>query len=562
MNIRCLRFIICICGIAFTSTAIAKESPIAVCENTFDYAASHMSTPDLYDFWDSFKSDQQRKEYLNSFAASNNYGEKAALIRLFYHPTFQYNYPEIFNQRRCIIDIIKDLKGKTQYSFGDYLLLNQLCHLEPDLLQSDLLSLARGIDKTPVIWDVNTSNLIGQTFIYTENDYTTLFLAEFFGFDWFEDTQLPSWLGELYCISALGNSISDDIILGEINKLDELFNLHKKNLDRWKKARANLLGQENEAVWTDRCNVSEGISQILLSLRYCGKRSAKALPLLYSILDYQFSQKDSLLQDYETSLAIISINPDDQKAIARLFPFCSDGDKYQKLSEFEYPSAIIHSYDAKYQGELLNNKLFCRTLEQLRTDNKLSFSNYLRIYGVPTLTLEQYRKIRQELFEYSKNNPEDVSSSAVAEFLLSQRQKHAEVKSDVTKLLDFYWNNIVSVPDNDIKTKTIPSSESEYPDLVRMDFLIYVCLSIFTSEETVDYVVNNLSKKNASLLINRFEIQIQSGECPYDGLPIAFNKKRTLELFRNKFQEYPENGSELILFKDFLKSFEGHDLRQ
>ena len=103
-----------------------------------------------------------------------------------------------------------------------------------------------------------------------------------------------------------------------------------------------------------------------------------------------------------------------------------------------------------------------------------------------------------------------------------------------------------------IKTMEIPVSENEYPDLVMADLCIRICLSVFTPEETVDYIVSRLDKKNAALLLSRFAIQIQSGVCEYDSAPIAFNKKRTIQLFQNRLKEYPENASGYILFKGFV----------
>ena len=89
--------------------------------------------------------------------------------------------------------------------------------------------------------------------------------------------------------------------------------------------------------------------------------------------------------------------------------------------------------------------------------------------------------------------------------------------------------------------------------MVLIDLCIQSCLSFFTPEEVVNYLINHLDKKNAELLLSRFKIQIQSGIGNYDLLPITFNKKGTLQLFYKRLEKYPKNTPEYILFKDFLE---------
>ena len=517
-----------------------------------------MSASELYDFWESFDSDSDREMYLNSWADSETFCQKAVLIKLFYHPVFRYNYPELFKQRQCIIQIINELKRKAQFDITDFYILNQLCHLEPDVLKPELLSLARKIGNSPTVWE-NKKSQFELEFLFKHSVLTDHYFSEFFGYDWIESPYLPSWLGELHCISALGSDVSDDVIVREIRKLEELFSNLKKNYDLWTAARANELEQENEAVWNEFCHVYDGISQILRSLRYCGKRSSQALPVLYSMLNFDYQKsvekpyRETLLDKSELGLTIISINPDDSKAVVRVFPFCLE-DNYKQLTESDFPldnfpDCLLFS---DYRGELLNNRLFCRVLERLRKDNKISFSDYLEFFCYSRITSEQYTEFIQQVKDILKKEPQSISPFVVGDFLMSQRQK-PEVKSDLTAILEYYWDNNISTPDNVIKTMEIPVSENEYPDLVMADLCIRICLSIFTPEETVDYIVSRLDKKNAALLLSRFAIQIQSGVCEYDSAPIAFNKKRTIQLFQNRLKEYPENASGYILFKGFVE---------
>ena len=546
--------------ISLFSSALANEplSPMELCKETFSSSSGQMSASELYDFWESFDSDSDREMYLNSWADSETFCQKAVLIKLFYHPVFRYNYPELFKQRQCIIQIINELKRKAQFDITDFYILNQLCHLEPDVLKPELLSLARKIGNSPTVWE-NKKSQFELEFLFKHSVLTDHYFSEFFGYDWIESPYLPSWLGELHCISALGSDVSDDVIVREIRKLEELFSNLKKNYDLWTAARANELEQENEAVWNEFCHVYDGISQILRSLRYCGKRSSQALPVLYSMLNFDYQKsvekpyRETLLDKSELGLTIISINPDDSKAVVRVFPFCLE-DNYKQLTESDFPldnfpDCLLFS---DYRGELLNNRLFCRVLERLRKDNKISFSDYLEFFCYSRITSEQYTEFIQQVKDILKKEPQSISPFVVGDFLMSQRQK-PEVKSDLTAILEYYWDNNISTPDNVIKTMEIPVSENEYPDLVMADLCIRICLSIFTPEETVDYIVSRLDKKNAALLLSRFAIQIQSGVCEYDSAPIAFNKKRTIQLFQNRLKEYPENASGYILFKGFVE---------
>ena len=546
--------------ISLFSSTFANEplSPMELCKETFSSSSGQMSASELYDFWESFDSDSDREKYLNSWATSETFCQKAVSIKLFYHPVFRYNYPELFKQRQCIIQIINELKRKAQFDITDFYILNQLCHLEPDVLKPELLSLVRKIGNSPTVWE-NKKSQFELEFLFKHSVLTDQYFSEFFGYDWIESDCLPSWLGELHCISALGADVSDDVIVREIRKLEELFSNLKKNYDLWTAARANELGQENETVWNEYCYVYDGISQILRSLRYCGKRSSQALPVLYSMLDFDYQKsvekptRETLLDKSDLGLTIISINPDDPKAIVRVFPFCLE-DNYKQLTELDFPlddfSYCLRFLD--YSGELLNNKLFCRVLERLRKDNIISFSDYLEFFCYSCITSEQYTEFIQQIKDILKKEPQSISPFAIGDFLISQRQK-PEVKSDLIAILEYYWDNKISTPDNVIKTMEIPSSENEYPDLIMADLCIRTCLFIFTPEETVDYIVSRLDKKNAALLLSRFAIQIQSGVCEYDSAPIAFNKKRTIQLFQNRLKEYPENASGYILFKGFAE---------
>ena len=529
-----------------------------LCKETFDSSSGQMSASELYDFWESFDSDSDREKYLNSWAKSETFCHKAVLIKLFYHPVFRCNYPELFKQRQCIVQIINELTRKAQFDITDFYILNQLCHLEPDVLKPELLNLVRKIENIPTVWEYKKSQF-EVDFLFEHSDLTELYFSEFFGCDWIESDCLPSWLGELHCISALGADVSDDVIAREIRKLEELFSTLKKNYDLWTAARANELGQENEAVWNEFCYVYDGISQILRSLRYCGKRSSQALPILYSMLDFDYQKSvekphlAALLDKFELALTIISINPDDSKAIVSAFPFCLE-DNYKQLTESDFP--LDNFPDClpfpDYRGELLNNKLFCHVLERLRKDNKISCSDYLEFFSYSRITSEQYAKIIQQVKYLYKKDPQSVSPFAIGDFLMSQRQKW-EVKSDLIAILEYYWDNNISTPDNVIKTMEIPSSENEYPDLIMADLCVRTCLFVFTPEETVDYIVSRLDKKNAALLLSRFAMQIQSGVCEYDQMPIAFNKKRTIQLFQNRLKEYPKNAPEYTLLKGFVE---------
>ena len=529
-----------------------------LCKETFDSSSGQMSASELYDFWESFDSDSDREKYLNSWAKSETFCHKAVLIKLFYHPVFRCNYPELFKQRQCIVQIINELTRKAQFDITDFYILNQLCHLEPDVLKPELLNLVRKIENIPTVWEYKKSQF-EVDFLFEHSDLTELYFSEFFGCDWIESDCLPSWLGELHCISALGADVSDDVIAREIRKLEELFSTLKKNYDLWTAARANELGQENEAVWNEFCYVYDGISQILRSLRYCGKRSSQALPILYSMLDFDYQKSvekphlAALLDKFELALTIISINPDDSKAIVSAFPFCLE-DNYKQLTESDFP--LDNFPDClpfpDYRGELLNNKLFCHVLERLRKDNKISCSDYLEFFSYSRITSEQYAKIIQQVKNLYKKDPQSVSPFAIGDFLMSQRQKW-EVKSDLIAILEYYWDNNISTPDNVIKTMEIPSSENEYPDLIMADLCVRTCLFVFTPEETVDYIVSRLDKKNAALLLSRFAMQIQSGVCEYDQMPIAFNKKRTIQLFQNRLKEYPKNAPEYTLLKGFVE---------
>ena len=529
-----------------------------LCKETFDSSSGQMSASELYDFWESFDSDSDREKYLNSWAKSETFCHKAVLIKLFYHPVFRCNYPELFKQRQCIVQIINELTRKAQFDITDFYILNQLCHLEPDVLKPELLNLVRKIENIPTVWEYKKSQF-EVDFLFEHSDLTELYFSEFFGCDWIESDCLPSWLGELHCISALGADVSDDVIAREIRKLEELFSTLKKNYDLWTAARANELGQENEAVWNEFCYVYDGISQILRSLRYCGKRSSQALPILYSMLDFDYQKSvekphlAALLDKFELALTIISINPDDPKAIVSAFPFCLE-DNYKQLTESDFP--LDNFPDClpfpDYRGELLNNKLFCHVLERLRKDNKISCSDYLEFFSYSRITSEQYAKIIQQVKYLYKKDPQSVSPFAIGDFLMSQRQKW-EVKSDLIAILEYYWDNNISTPDNVIKTMEIPSSENEYPDLIMADLCVRTCLFVFTPEETVDYIVSRLDKKNAALLLSRFAMQIQSGVCEYDQMPIAFNKKRTIQLFQNRLKEYPKNSPEYTLLKGFVE---------
>ena len=546
--------------ISLFSSAVANEplSPMELCKETFYSSSGQMSASELYDFWESFDSDSDREKYLNSWATSETFCQKAVLIKLFYHPVFRYNYPELFKQRQCIIQIINELKRKAQFDITDFYILNQLCHLEPDVLKPELLSLTRKIGNIPTVWEYKKSQF-ELKLLFEHSVLTDQYFSEFFGYDWIESPCLPSWLGELHCISALGSDVSDDVIAREIRKLEELYSNLKKNYDLWTAARANELGQENEAVWNEYCHVYDGISLILSSLRYCGKRSSQALPILYSMLDFDYQKsvekppRETLLDKSDLGLTIISINPDDPKAIVRAFPFCLE-DNYRQLTESDFP--LDNFPDclpvSDYRGELLNNKLFCRVLERLRKDNKISFSEYLEYFCYSRITSEQYAEIIQQVKAILKKEPQSISPFAIGDFLMSQRQK-TEVKSDLIEILEYYWDNNISTPDNVIKTMEIPSSENEYPDLIMVDLCIRTCLFVFTPEQTVDYIVSRLDKKNAALLLSRFAMQIQSGVCEYDSAPIAFNKKRTIQLFQNRLKEYPENASGYILFKGFVE---------
>ncbi len=546
--------------ISLFSLAFANEplSPMELCKETFYSSSGQMSASELYVFWESFDSDSDREKYLNSWAKSETFCQKAVLIKLFYHPVFRCNYPELFKQRQCIIQIINELKRKAQFDITDFYILNQLCHLEPDVLKPELLNLVRKIDNIPTVWEYKKSQFEVE-FLFEHSVLTDLYFSEFFGCDWIERSCLPSWLGELHCISALGADVSDDVIAREIRKLEELFSNLKKNYDLWTAARANELGQENEAVWNEFCYVYDGISQILRSLRYCGKRSSQALPILYSMLDFDYQKSvekphlAALLDNSELGLTIISINPDDSKAIARAFPFCLE-DNYKQLTESDFP--LDNFPDSlpfsDYRGELLNNRLFCHVLERLRKDNKISCSDYLEFFSYSRITSEMYAKIIQQVKNLYKKEPQSVSPFAIGDFLMSQRQK-PEVKSDLIAILEYYWDNNISTPDNVIKSMEIPSSENEYPDLIMADLCIRTCLFVFTPEETVDYIVSRLDKKNAALLLSRFAMQIQSGVCEYDQMPIAFNKKRTIQLFQNRLKEYPMNAPEYILLKGFVE---------
>ena len=546
--------------ISLFSSAFANEplSPMELCKETFYSSSGQMSASELYDFWESFDSDSDREKYLNSWAKSETFCQKAVLIKLFYHPVFRYNYPELFKQRQCIIQIINELKRKAQYDITDFYILNQLCHLEPDVLKPELLNLVRKIENIPTVWEYKKSQFEVE-FLFEHSVLTDLYFSEFFGCDWIEISCLPSWLGELHCISALGADVSDDVIVREIRKLEELFSNLKKNYDLWTAARANELGQENESVWNEFCYVYDGISQILRSLRYCGKRSSQALPILYSMLDFDYQKSvekphlAALLDNSELGLTIISINPDDPKAIVRAFPFCLE-DNYKQLTESDFPldnfpDCLLFS---DYRGELLNNRLFCHVLERLQKDNKISCSDYLVNFSYSRITSEMYAKIIQQVKYFYKKDPPSISPFAIGDFLMSQRQK-PEVKSDLIAILEYYWDNNISTPDNVIKTMEIPSSENEYPDLIMADLCIRTCLFVFTPEETVDYIVSRLDKKNAALLLSRFAMQIQSGVCEYDQMPIAFNKKRTIQLFQNRLKEYPKNAPEYILLKGFVE---------
>ena len=529
-----------------------------LCKETFDSSSGQMSASELYDFWESFDSDSDREKYLNSWAKSETFCHKAVLIKLFYHPVFRCNYPELFKQRQCIVQIINELTRKAQFDITDFYILNQLCHLEPDVLKPELLNLVRKIENIPTVWEYKKSQF-EVDFLFEHSDLTELYFSEFFSCDWIESDCLPSWLGELHCISALGADVSDDVIAREIRKLEELFSTLKKNYDLWTAARANELGQENEAVWNEFCYVYDGISQILRSLRYCGKRSSQALPILYSMLDFDYQKSvekphlAALLDKFELALTIISINPDDSKAIVSAFPFCLE-DNYKQLTESDFP--LDNFPDClpfpDYRGELLNNKLFCHVLERLRKDNKISCSDYLEFFSYSRITSEQYAKIIQQIKNLYKKDPQSVSPFAIGDFLMSQRQKW-EVKSDLIAILEYYWDNNISTPDNVIKTMEIPSSENEYPDLIMADLCVRTCLFVFTPEETVDYIVSRLDKKNAALLLSRFAMQIQSGVCEYDQMPIAFNKKRTIQLFQNRLKEYPKNAPEYTLLKGFVE---------
>ncbi|MBR5161029.1 MAG: hypothetical protein IKW80_05330 [Thermoguttaceae bacterium] len=546
--------------ISLFSSAVANEplSPMELCKETFYSSSGQMSASELYDFWESFDSDSDREKYLNSWAKSETFCQKAVLIKLFYYPVFRYNYPELFKQRQCIIQIINELKRKAQFDITDFYILNQLCHLEPDVLKPELLSLTRKIGNIPTVWEYKKSQF-ELKLLFEHSVLTDQYFSEFFGYDWIESPCLPSWLGELHCISALGSDVSDDVIAREIRKLEELYSNLKKNYDLWTAARANELGQENEAVWNEYCHVYDGISLILSSLRYCGKRSSQALPILYSMLDFDYQKsvekppRETLLDKSDLGLTIISINPDDPKAIVRAFPFCLE-DNYRQLTESDFP--LDNFPDclpvSDYRGELLNNKLFCRVLERLRKDNKISFSEYLEYFCYSRITSEQYAEIIQQVKAILKKEPQSISPFAIGDFLMSQRQK-TEVKSDLIEILEYYWDNNISTPDNVIKTMEIPSSENEYPDLIMVDLCIRTCLFVFTPEQTVDYIVSRLDKKNAALLLSRFAMQIQSGVCEYDSAPIAFNKKRTIQLFQNRLKEYPENASGYILFKGFVE---------
>ncbi|MBR6437039.1 MAG: hypothetical protein IKS45_11070 [Thermoguttaceae bacterium] len=546
--------------ISLFSSAVANEplSPMELCKETFYSSSGQMSASELYDFWESFDSDSDREKYLNSWAKSETFCQKAVLIKLFYYPVFRYNYPELFKQRQCIIQIINELKRKAQFDITDFYILNQLCHLEPDVLKPELLSLTRKIGNIPTVWEYKKSQF-ELKLLFEHSVLTDQYFSEFFGYDWIESPCLPSWLGELHCISALGSDVSDDVIAREIRKLEELYSNLKKNYDLWTAARANELGQENEAVWNEYCHVYDGISLILSYLRYSGKRSSQALPILYSMLDFDYQKsvekppRETLLDKSDLGLTIISINPDDPKAIVRAFPFCLE-DNYRQLTESDFP--LDNFPDclpvSDYRGELLNNKLFCRVLERLRKDNKISFSEYLEYFCYSRITSEQYAEIIQQVKAILKKEPQSISPFAIGDFLMSQRQK-TEVKSDLIEILEYYWDNNISTPDNVIKTMEIPSSENEYPDLIMVDLCIRTCLFVFTPEQTVDYIVSRLDKKNAALLLSRFAMQIQSGVCEYDSAPIAFNKKRTIQLFQNRLKEYPENASGYILFKGFVE---------
>ena len=546
--------------ISLFSSAFANEplSPMELCKETFSSSSGQMSSSELYDFWESFDSDSDREQYLNSWAKSETFCQKAVLVKLFYHPVFRYNYPELFKQRQCIIQIINELKRKAQFDITDFYILNQLCHLEPDVLKPELLNLVRKIGNSPTFWEYKKSQFELE-FLFEHSVLTDQYFSEFFGYDWIESACLPSWLGELHCISALGSDVSDEVIAKEIRKLEELFSNLKKNYDLWTAARANELGQENEAVWNEFCYVYDGISQILRSLRYCGKRSSQALPILYSMLDFDYQKsvekpyRETLLDNSELGLTIISINPDDSKAIARAFPFCLE-DNYKQLTESDFP--LDNFPDSlpfsDYRGELLNNRLFCHVLERLRKDNKISCSDYLEFFSYSRITSEMYAKIIQQVKNLYKKEPQSVSPFAIGDFLMSQRQK-PEVKSDLIAILEYYWDNNISTPDNVIKSMEIPSSENEYPDLIMADLCIRTCLFVFTPEETVDYIVSRLDKKNAALLLSRFAMQIQSGVCEYDQMPIAFNKKRTIQLFQNRLKEYPKNAPEYSLLKGFVE---------
>ncbi|MBR5711253.1 MAG: hypothetical protein IKX40_10890 [Thermoguttaceae bacterium] len=544
--------------ISLFSSAFANEplSPMELCKETFYSSSGQMSASELYDFGESFDSDSDREKYLNFWAKSETFCQKAVLIKLFYHPVFRYNYPELFKQRQCIIQIINELKRKTQFDITDFYILNQLCHLEPDVLKPELLSLARKIGNIPTVWEYKKSQFELE-FLFKHSVLTDQYFSEFFGYDWIESDCLPSWLGELHCISALGSDVSDEVIVREIRKLEELFSNLKKNYALWTAARANELGQENEAVWNEYCYVYDGISQILRSLRYCGKRSSQALPILYNILDYQKSTEKhhicSLLDKYEIAMTIISINPDDQIAIAWIFPFCLESN-YKQLTEsdFQLYDFLCCLPFSDYRGELLNNKLFCRKLEQLRRDNKISFSDYVRFFSYSCITSEQYTIISCQIIKFYKNDLRGISPFVITDFFISQRQR-LNVKSDLMKILEYYWDHNISMPDNVIITKEIISSVEEYPDLVLIDLCIQSCLSFFTPEEVVNYLINHLDKKNAELLLSRFKIQIQSGIGNYDLLPITFNKKGTLQLFYKRLEKYPKNTPEYILFKDFLE---------
>ena len=145
--------------ISLFSSAFANEplSPMELCKETFSSSSGQMSASELYDFWESFDSDSDREMYLNSWADSETFCQKAVLIKLFYHPVFRYNYPELFKQRQCIIQIIDELKRKAQFDITDFYILNQVCHLEPDVLKPELLSLARKIGNSPTFWEYKKS---------------------------------------------------------------------------------------------------------------------------------------------------------------------------------------------------------------------------------------------------------------------------------------------------------------------------------------------------------------------------------------------------------------------